>query len=164
MVKRILKIFLEIVIVIITYLLQIYVVNNTLFFGVRGDLCLMLIATIALLGNNLRAYVYAIICGLLSDIIFSSGVAKYLVIYVIVVSVLIGLKKMYNQDSKAAIIIFAAISVIIAEIIKYLFEMLSSNVVNVFSFIMLVFKEGVINIFLAYILYVIYAKVINIKE
>ena len=116
MVKRILKIFLEIVIVIITYLLQIYVVNNTLFFGVRGEVCLMLIATIALLGNNLRAYVYAIICGLLSDIIFSSGVAKYLVIYVIVVSVLIGLKKMYNQDSKAAIIIFAAISAKVAAV------------------------------------------------
>lgn len=164
MIKKILKVILEIIILIVVYLLQIYLMNNTTFFGVKGDLCLMLIAIITLLGNNYKSYTYALFLGIISDILFSSIIGKYTMIYVIVVSILIGLKKMYKQDSKISIIIFATLALVISEVIKYLFSIATGNFVNIFSVAMLILKESIINIFLAFILYLIYSKVITNKE
>ena len=154
MARKILNIVLKILIIIVVYLLQIYVINNTMFFGVNGDLCLMAVVTLTLLKENHIGYIAAVLCGIVSDVLFSTTIGKYLSIYVIVVSVLIGLKKMYKQDSKLAIIVFSVSAVVISETMQFLFNIVSTGqFVNIFTFLLNIFKQCLINIFLTYVLY-----------
>ena len=154
MAKKIFKGILKALIFIFVYLLQIYVINNTTFFGVNGNLCLMLVVLITLIDKNYVAYITAGICGVASDIIFSANVCKYLVIYFFVVSVLIGLKKMYKQDSKIAIIIFSVLGTAICEILMLVFNIMSGlGMVNIFTLIFMLIKQCIINVFLTFMLY-----------
>ena len=155
MAKKILKVWLKIAILIMVYILQIFVINNISFCGINGDLCLMAIAIIALQDKNIVAYITAGVCGIVSDILFSTTVCKYLTIYILVVSFLIGLKKVYKQDSKMAIIIFSVASVCISEILMYIFNVITKiEFVNLFWVIYAVIKECVINICLAFLLHI----------
>lgn len=157
MVKNTLKVLYKVIIVAMAYILQIYVINNNELFGVNGDLCLMAVAVITLLENNCVAYAVAGVCGIVSDILFSSIICKYVIIYLIVVSVLIGFKKMYKQDSKVSVIIFSAISVLVSEILNVIFNIIfNGNMVNIFAFVFMVIKECIINICLAFVVYLLY--------
>lgn len=154
MAKKTFNIIYKIIIFVIIYLLQMYVINNTMFFGVVGDLCLMAVVLITLLEKNYIAYITAGICGLASDILFSNVIGKYIVIYILVVSILIGLKKMYKQDSKLAIIVFSIVAIVVSEVIMYLFNLLTiGTAVNIFSFIFSILKQCIINICLAFGIY-----------
>lgn len=156
MAKKILKIVLEVIIVLIAYLLQFYIVNSTTLFGIKGDLCLMVIVVITLIHKNITAYTVAIMCGIMSDMLFFEIPLKHLVIYLLVVSVIIGMKKIYKQDSKMSIIVFSSIATLSVEILRYLFNVLSKGeFVNIFSFILMIIKEGILNIFFALIMYLI---------
>lgn len=161
MVKKIITALLKILIVIIVYLLQIFVVSNTSFFGITGDLCLMAIVVITLMEENHIAYAAGVLCGITSDILFSTTIGKYLLIYILVVSVLIGLKKMYKQDSKLAIIIFSVCSVITSEILLLLFNIIDSgSFVNLFTYIFNIVKQSIINICLALVIYLMFKIVL----
>jgi len=154
MVKKIFKTIFRIVIFILVYLIQIYIVNNTTFFGINGDLCLMAVALIALMDNNLTSYITATLCGITSDLLFAPSSIKYIVIYILVTAVLIELKKMYKQDNQMSVIIFSVIATIISEIIMFIFMVITkTQFINIFSYIFNIFKECAVNICLAYVLY-----------
>ena len=164
MVKNILKGVLKFVILILVYILQLYVLNNTTFFGIKGNLCLMAVVLFALTEKDKLAYFYAGVSGVVSDILFSTTLCKYIVIYILVTAVLIGMKKMYKQDSKMAIIIFAVLGTVTCEILLCIFNVISAaTFVNIFSFIFLIIKESIINIFLAFVLYLA-LKICNKEE
>lgn len=154
MAKKIFDVIFKIIIFIFVYLLQIYVINNTMFFGVNGDLCLMAVVLICLLEKNHTAYIVAGLCGIVSDILFSTVICKYLVIYLLVVSVLIGMKKMYKQDSKLAIIVFSVLAVIISEVVLGIFNLFTvGSVVNIFAFLLNILKQSITNVCLAFAIY-----------
>ena len=156
MAKKIFKVILKLLILILVYILQIYVINNTTFFGVNGDLCLMAVVLITLMDKNYVAYITAGVCGIISDILFSTTICKYLVIYILVVSILIGLKKMYKQDSKMAIIIFSVFGVVISELLMLVFNIVSGmGFVNIFTLILMIVKQCIINICFAFLLYLV---------
>ncbi len=154
MVKKIFKWVLKIIIFILVYLLQIYVVNNTMFFGVNGDLCLMAVVLTSLMENGVISYITAGLCGVASDLLFSSHAMKYIVIYLIITAVLLELKRMYKQDSKIAIIIFSVAATVASEIIMLMYSTIGQgDFVNAFSYMFMIIKESIINICLAYVLY-----------
>lgn len=154
MAKKVLKELLKVVIIVLVYVLQLYVINNTTFFGIVGNLPLVLVALIVLTETNTKAYVIATICGMLSDMLFPETVCKYLVIYIFTVTLLIGMKKLYKQDSKLAIIIFSALATCIFEAFMVIFNVVTKlEFVNIFAFLFLVLKESILNVFFAFILY-----------
>lgn len=162
MVRKFLKCILKIIIFIFVYLLQIYVVNNTTFFGVTGDLCLMAVVLTTLMESNTTSYITAAICGIASDLLFSPIIFKYTVIYIIITAVLIGFKKMYKQDSKMAVIIFSVSATAISEIMMIIFSIvLNWEFVNVFAYIFNVLKVSIINICLAYVEYLVFKPFIK---
>ena len=157
MVKKIVKAVLKIILIIISYILQIYIFNSINFFGVNGDLCLSLVALVTLMDKKWVAYVTATVCGIMSDILFSNVICKYLLIYIIVVSVLVELKKIYKQDSKLAVIVFSTVAVGISELISFLFNVLiTGQFINIFVFVLNIFKECLISVFLAFLLYLVF--------
>ena len=156
MIKKIFKTILKVLIFVVIYLFQIYVINNTAFMGVKGNLCLMAVVIVALMDKEYVAYLVAGICGIASDILFSTTIGKYVVIYILIVSILIGLKKMYKSDNKIAIIIFSVLSIVIYEILQLVFSlMIGQAMVNVFSLIFMLIKESVINVGLAFLIYIL---------
>ena len=157
MAKNILKTILKLIIFIVIYLMQIYIINSVTLFGVTGDLVLMAVVVTTLIHENSFAYITAGICGVLSDVLFYTYPCKNLIVYIIVVSVLIGLKKMYKQDSKRALIIFGVIGTVISQILEIVFNLMKNGViVNIFSYVFLVLKASIINIFLAFIIYLVF--------
>lgn len=159
MIVKVFKVLLKFVIFILVYLLQIYAINNVNFFGVNGDLCLMAVVITSLIDKNITAYFTAVLCGITSDLLFSPNVLKYVVIYVIVTAILIELKKIYKQDSKLSIIIFSITASVISEIIMAIFMIVTKlEFVNVFSYVFNVLKLCIINVFLAYIVYLALKK------
>ncbi len=152
--KKFLKVILKTIIVILAYVVQIYVLNNITFFGVKADLCLVTVVIVVLTQSGYSQYVVAGICGIASDILFYDTVCKYLIIYIIVVSILDGLKKMYKQDSKLSIIIFTTVGVIASEILMLVFFIIENyELVNIIYFILNVLKQCVVNICLAFGIY-----------
>lgn len=155
MLKKILKIALKIVIFVLVYLLQIYVVNNTIFFGVSSDICLMFVTVTTLISKQVTSYVTATTCGIMSDLLFSNTSIKYVVIYILVTAVLIELKKMYRSDSKIAVIIFGITATVIAGVLLYIFTVMSNGeLVNIFTYILNILKVSIVNVCLAYLLYI----------
>lgn len=154
MIKKILRVVLKTIIVILAYVIQIYVLNNVTFFGVKGDLCLVTVVVIALTQGSYTKYIVASICGIVSDLLFYNTVGKYLIIYLIVVSILDGLKKMYKQDNKLSIIIFTTVGIITSEILMLLFYIIQNGeLVNVIYFVLNVLKQCIVNICLAFGVY-----------
>lgn len=157
MVKRVFKFLIKVIIFILVYLLQIYVINNVDFFGINGDLCLMALVAAIVIMNSMKAYATAFLCGLVSDILFYEHALKYVVIYVVITAVLIELKKTYKPDSKFSIIIFGVCATVISEVIMALFMIISNfTFVNLFTFIFSILKQCIVNICLAYILSIIF--------
>ena len=156
MTKKILKGMLWPALFVGIYTLQIFVISNNNFFGVNGNLCLMAVVVVTLMYENSVAYITAGICGIISDILFSNTLGKYILIYIMVVSILIGLKKMYKQDSKTAIIIFSVLGIVISEVLMLAFNIMSGQgLVNIFSLVFTILKQCVINVCLAFGLYLI---------
>lgn len=161
MVKKVFKAILKTIIIVVIYLLQCYVINNTMFFGVNGDMCLMLVVVTALMRKDMIVYITAAICGITSDILFSNIPCKYLVIYIIVAVILCALKKMYKQESKLSIIVFSMVAVLISEVLMYLFNlMFTGELTNVFALVIMMFKQCIINIFLSFVIYLVF-KIID---
>lgn len=157
MAKKIFNAIFKIAVFVLVYLLQIYVINNTMFFGINGDLCLMAVVLTTLLEKNSTAYIVAGICGITSDILFSTAIGQYVAIYILVVSVLIGMKKMYKQDSKLAIIVFSILAIIVSESFMGMFNLFTTgNVVNIFVFLLSILKQSIINVCLAFIIYLVF--------
>ena len=154
MLKKIFRIILEILFIIVSYIVQIYIINNINFGGVNGDLCLMLIAIITLIEKNRVVYIISTICGITSDLLFSDTLGKYILIYLVVTSVLIGLKKIYKQNSKLAIVVFSIIAVLISEVLLSIFNLvITGSFVNIFILLLNVFKAIIINVIISFVLY-----------
>ena len=118
MLKKILNILLKIITICTLYILQLYVFNNTNFYGIKVNLPLVLLAIISIETDNKKMiYVYGCILGILSDLLFGNVPLKYLVINIFVVTILSSIKNTYKQDSKFSVIIFSVVGTIVFEIV-----------------------------------------------
>lgn len=157
MISRIFKFLLRIMIFVLVYLLQIYVINNVDFFGINGDLCLMALVAATITMKVSASYITAFLCGLISDLLFSPQTLKYVVIYVVITAVLIELKKTYKPDSKFSIIIFGVCATVISEVMIAIFMTITKfQLVNLFAVIFSILKQCIINICLVYILSIVF--------
>ena len=166
MVKKILNIVLKIAAICIAYVFQLYIFNNINFYGVKANLPLVLLALISILIENKKEiYAYAVICGLLSDILFGSVVGEFFVINIFVVTILSSIKNTYKQDSKFSVIIFSTVATVVFEIVLVIFTLFAKKeVINIFVVIWAVFKKCIINIFFAYIIYLIWTRIFDRKS
>ena len=165
MIKKVLKFILGIIALVFTYILQIYVFNKVEFFGVTADLSLMYVVLVTMKSKTYLAYINAVLCGVLSDFLFSYVPLKYIVVYILCVTLLLSLRKIYNEESKVAILIYGALATVVCQIILLLFNLLSSfYIINPFIVIFSILKQSIINIFLIFVLYILLHKLYAAKE
>lgn len=163
MTKKILKVILKIFVLFVIYLIQIFVLNNVTFFGVKANIPLMLLVIWSMtIDEKIEVYVYAVIIGILNDILFSSILGEYLLINILLTTIITNIKNTYKQDNKFSVIIFSVLSTVIFEIFVILFNVISKQELeNVFLILFTIFKLSVINLFFAYVIYLIWTRCIN---
>ena len=156
MVKNILNILLNVLAIVLVYLLQIYVANNVLFFGINANLVLMYVAIIAMLYSFKVAVCIGSLIGILTDLVFYTTFGKYTIIYILVTIMVSSLKKIYKEDNKISVIIASMLATLLCETILYIFNICETgNIANVIYFIWNTLKLSLVNICFAYILYLI---------
>jgi len=160
MLKKELKIFLNVLSVIILFLLQLYVFNNMYIFGARFNVVAIYVIIFAMINQFKLSLPITFIIGILTDIILGNGKLQYMLIFMIVAIVLESLKLIYKQDSSMSVAVYGAAGILVMEIISAIFIAISGGIViNIFTFIVFVIKILALNIPLAYLMYYITIKV-----
>ena len=162
MLKKILSFLLLVIFTILIYVFQLYFFNNLTFWGVHADLPLVFLIVFALCEKTKAIYVFGVILGVISDILFYTSFGKYLLIYLIVCTILISFKNTYKQESKAAIAIFSVVGTITSVAILYIFNIFEKKeFLNLLFVLWQSIKLLFVNLFFCYIIYLVYAKTIK---
>lgn len=165
MVKNIINVTLKVLVLIVVYVLQFYVFNINLFFGITANICLSYLMVITLLKDNKCIMIYALIMGIVTDIFLANTFFKYVLVYLVIVCIIIELKKIYRQGSKTSLIIYTLCGTLIYEIILLMFNIFAKGqFINIFTYISWVIKEGIINTALSFVLYLICRKIFEIEK
>jgi len=156
MLKGILRMVLNVIIILILFLLQLYVFNNMYVFGARFNLVAMYVIIFSMINNLKLSLPVSFIIGILTDIILGNGKLQYMLIFMIIAIVLETLKLIYKQDNSMSVAVYSTAGILVLETISAIFTAISNGIViNIFSFIFFVIKVLVLNILLAYLMYYI---------
>lgn len=151
--KKIFKLIQYFLFIIFVFAIQIYVINNLQFFGTTGNIIIIAVAIVALNDNIKSSVIFSVITGLISDILFTSSIGKYIVIYVILGVLINSVGKIYNKESRGVIIYTTILATIIFEILMAVGNIaINKQLVNIFSFCILLLKEILLNVGLAYVM------------
>lgn len=162
--KKVLNILVKVILCIVIYILQTYVFCKIDFFGVTANCILSLIVVISMLKSSMYAFFASVIFGVITDVMYNASILQNVVIFLLVTSVISTLKSIYKQDRKTAIIILVTLAVLISEIVMLMYNIQVIGFVNIFTFILNVIKQSIINIFIAYVIYIIITKLDKIEE
>lgn len=145
--KDITKVLIITLIVVLTFILQIYVANNLTFFGIKANLFLVLTVALAIWVKPNITIPFVFVIGLLSDVMFTYTIGKGLVTYLSIMTLIIYTSKLYNKQSIGLVIVVMLISVLATGIIFWLFDGIGQgNFKNVFSALFMCLKESILAI------------------
>lgn len=160
MVKRVVNILMFFIGIILTYIIQIYVLNSLNFFGVRANLILAEIVIVAMLIDKKKSIIFAVVMGIISDLIFQMSLGYDLIMYLIISMVVHRISDKYRKDNKAAIIYMTFVSVGIFEIMELISYMIENKeIVNIFAFLKQTIILCLLSVGISYVLYRIIDKV-----
>ena len=160
MVKRVVNILIFFIGIILTYIIQIYVLNSLNFFGVRANLILAEIVIVAMLIDKKKSIIFAVVMGIISDLIFQMSLGYDLIMYLIISMVVHRISDKYRKDNKAAIIYMTFVSVGIFEIMELISYMIENKeIVNIFAFLKQTIILCLLSVGISYVLYRIIDKV-----
>ena len=83
--------------------------------------------------------------------------AQNIICYLVLVTIILGLKKTYRQDSKLTVIIYSVCGTIIYEVLMWLFNMFkNAQFINIITVLSMILKICVVNIFITFVMYIVY--------
>lgn len=151
------------VIVILTFLIQIFISNNFEIFGITPNLILVTIVIISMWNTLAINLTVAGVMGAFADLIFRFDIGKSLITYLVIALCISYISSRYRKESKAAIIYITAIATVIFtgfEFVYYIID--NAEIINIFVLLKQVIIEILLNIVVAYILYKLFEK--NMEE
>lgn len=160
--SKVFNIILKVVLCVLTYVLQLLVFNEVDFFGTSANIILSLIVVVAMLKSTYISILIGFSFGIISDILFNLHTLESIIIYILVILVITGLKNIYKQDRKTALIILVLISTCISCIVTLIYNFTIQ--VKVISFLLNILKQSIINTFIAFVIYIILTKIDKIEE
>ena len=98
--------------------------------------------------------------GLFTDVILSGGRLKYILIYMVVILVIELLKSICRLENSKSIIIYTATSFAVIQLLSVIFNYIDKGVtINIFVYLFYVIKVILINVPLAYAMFILSAKI-----
>ena len=160
--KKILAVIKIPVIIILTFIIQIFISNNFEIFGISPNLILVTIVIISMwnaLPVNLTA---SGVMGIFTDLIFHFDIGQSLITYLVIALCISYISGRYRKESKAAIIYITAMATGIFTLFQFIYYIIDSSVIiNIFVLLKQAVIEILLNIVVAYVLYKIFEKNMN---
>ncbi len=159
---KVIKIIISIVLLVVSILLQLFVLNNMSLFGVRPNLFLISVIVISLNTNIYFSTVYSFILGLLVDILFGAG-GMFTVSYTSIGMLLGFINEDYMKENYLSIGIITILSVSLFEIMQYIQYMIKiSEYISILFLFKQLFLSILLNVILVIIICFIFGKIIKI--
>jgi len=150
------------VIVILTFVAQIFISNNFEIFGITPNLILVTVVIVSMWNSLAVNITVASIMGILADLIFHFDLGQSLVAYLVIALCISYISKRYRKESKAAIVYITAIATGIFALFEFVYYIIDHTlIVNIFAMLKQIVVEMLLNIAIAYILYKIFEKSMN---
>lgn len=147
------------VIIVLTFILQMYVVDSLTLFGIKANLFLVVTVALSLWTLPNIAIPFVFVVGLFSDMLFTYTIGKGVVTYLIIMAIIIYTSKLYNKQSTGVAIIVMLVSTVIAELVFWIFNGIRyAEFQNVFSVLFMSLKESVLNIAVILLLKKVFKK------
>lgn len=148
------------IIILICFIIQIYALNKWDFFGVRANLLLVLCVAFSIWFKPNISIPIGLIIGVLSDLIFTFSLGKYVITYLILVLIIIATSTLYNKNNKGTTVMIILIATLLGEYIFGIYNLVKFTAYeNIFSITLMGIKESIVNIILGAILTKILRKV-----
>lgn len=151
--KDIGRIFILIGIVILCFILQIYAFNLITFWGVKANIMLTLCVVLAIWLKPSISIPFNFVIGIISDLIFTFSIGKYLIVYLVLSICIIALSIFYNKENRGTTVIIIIFATILAEYIFGIYNFIKfGTMANVFNITFVGIKGAVLNIIIGIIL------------
>lgn len=160
--KKILDIIKIPVIVVLTFIIQIFISNNFEIFGVTPNIILVTVVIISMWNTLAINLTVAGIMGFLTDVIFHFDIGQSLVTYLVIALCISYISSRYRKESKAAIIYITAMATGIFTAFQFIYYIIDSMIlINILVLLKQAIIEILLNIVVAYILYKVFEKSMN---
>lgn len=147
------------VIIILTFVIQIFISNNLEIFGVTPNLILVTVVIVSMWNNIIVNVIVASIMGIFADLIFHFDLGQSLVTYLVIALCISYISKKYRKESKAAIVYITIMATVIFTSFQFVYYIIDSSlIVNIFSIVKQIIIEILLNIAIAYVVYKIFEK------
>lgn len=157
--KKIFKILKIPVIVILSFVIQIFIANNLEIFGVTPNILLVTVVIISMWSSLAISVIVASLIGVCAELIFNFTLGQSFVAYLVIAMCISYISRRYRKESKAAIVYITAIATCIFTIFQFIYYIIDhALILNIFAIIQQVIVEILLNISIAYILYKIFEK------
>ena len=140
--EKILKIIFSTILIVLSFLLQLFVIDNMSLFGVRPNLFLISIIVVSLNTDIYISTVFSFIIGVIVDMLFGAG-GLFTISYTIIGMILGFVNEDYMKENLLSISILTIISTTLFELIQYVKSMI---VISKYISILLFTKQLVLSI------------------
>lgn len=163
MTKKLLRILCIVAVIALIYLIQLTIIDNNSLFGIKPNLILISVITVAVWYGMYRGSFYALIIGLITDFIFFNSKGIFTISYTVVGIVTGYLSTKYMRENKISLIYITIIATALFEVTQYFIYLIDMGINS--SIFYLIFKQiivsSLLNIVIVYILYEIFNKIIK---
>lgn len=150
------------VIVVLTFIIQIFISKNFEVFGISPNLILVTVVIISMWNTLFVNLTVAGIMGIFADLIFHFDIGQSLITYLVIALCISYISGRYRKESKAAIIYITALATGIFTLFQFVYYIIDSSIIiNIFVLLKQAIIEILLNIVVAYVLYKIFEKSMN---
>lgn len=150
------------VLLLIIFLTQLYIINPRELFGIKPNLILILVIVVSLWYGIYIGGVSSLLIGALTDIIFGDSFGIYTISYTIAGLIVGALNENYRKESKMSLVYVTVLATFIFEIVLCIQYVLLYKIDVSFIYLL---KQGVISSILnIVIVYIVYSLMYSISE
>ena len=151
-----------VLLLLLVFLFQIYIINSRNLFGIKPNLILISVTVVSIWFGIYSGTLYSFLIGIFMDIIYTNNYGIFTISYT-VVGIIIGLiNSSYIRENKMSLVYLTFISTILFEISEYVeYLFITNRYSSLFYFIKQVFLSSVLNVIIVYVLYGAIRKIIE---
>ena len=152
--KNILTFIYVILLLLLVFLFQLYIVNTRELFGIKPNIILISVTVVSIWFGIYVGTFYSFFVGLLMDVMYMNSYGFFTISYTIV-GIIIGLiNSNYIRENKISLVYLTFISTTVFEITQYIeYLFITGTYSNLLYFIKQVLLSSVLNVIIVYVLY-----------
>jgi len=138
---------------LVIFFLQIYIIGGKTLFGVKPNLLLISVIVFTSFWGIYKGTIYAFLIGIVCDFLYGSNFGFFTLSYVFVALVIGYFSNVYITNNKLTLIVATFIGTAIFEFVEYIiYSFLLFKVGSIFHLILQIFFASIINLVIVFIL------------